>query len=60
MDWRGSTEAKSTRVSAEQSSGEGFALHFIKLNEELRHSRMPLSAGSIFFENASCGEEKEK
>ena len=24
MDWRGSTEAKSTRVSAEQSSGEGF------------------------------------
>ena len=26
MDWRGSTEAKSTRVSAEQSSGEGFDL----------------------------------
>ncbi len=26
MDWRGSTEAKSTRVSAEQSSGEGFVL----------------------------------
>jgi hypothetical protein len=23
MDWRGSTEAKSTRVSAERSSGEG-------------------------------------
>jgi hypothetical protein len=28
MDWRGSTEAKSTRVSAEQSSGEGYFSFF--------------------------------
>ena len=55
MDWRGSTEAKSTRVSAEQSSGEGekkigqnqFAFSISQLNPLLVFHLIPIKTACL-------------